>query len=92
MAKDFLTQTKEQTMKKLSALILAISLFSFSAHAQTVPVCTVGPCSTPAFLPYALGAVAFGEFVIYADANGIPFPLCGMNGWQCFYEYPSDRK
>jgi opacity protein-like surface antigen len=76
--------------KALAVLILAVSLVSSAQAATTTPVVISSDAVAPIWT--ALGFVTFGEFVIYANANGIPFPLCGVNGWKCYDEYPSGRK
>lgn len=79
-------------MKKvLSIAILSIMLMASPVRAQVavVPVECVG-CYTggPAFWPF-FGAVAFSAFVVYANATGIDFPLCGP--FKCEYTYPEPR-
>ena len=41
-------------------------------------------------LATAAGAVAGGFLVVALNANGVPFPLCGVNGWKCYAEYPQE--
>jgi hypothetical protein len=87
---------KEETMRKVFiGLIFSLGLFASQAHAQTVPPVVAEGCAahcTPFPAWSAMPAVGIGLFVVYANAEGIPFPLCGFDGLQCFYEYPSDRK
>lgn len=85
-------------MKKILAVLALGLMLSSEAHAQVavvpppvvVDVCATMVCKgTPVLGMVAAGAaVAFGTFVIYADATGIPFPLCGVNNWKCYQEYP----
>lgn len=77
------------------AIALALVVGSVQVEAQAVippPVITSVPgayAGGPVLWPF-LGAVAFGAFVIYANATGINFPLCGAGGMKCEYSYPGD--
>jgi hypothetical protein len=85
--------------KALVVLMLAVSMFSGHAKAQTVPsvyVPCLGDCyAGPAFFPFA-GAVAFGATVLVLNAEGVSFPACQDN-WlikpqdgetKCYDSYP----
>ncbi len=92
-------------MKKYAALLVLALLLAFPAssgafcyHAPIVAASSGGAAS-PALLPFAT-AVSFGAFLIYANATGIDFPLCGHDwlnhpdalgvfGENCFSEYPT---
>lgn len=87
-------------MKKIlcAALLSAALLLPIIAQAQVavapvppppptcgvpgLPMCPVGSIWMPAV------ALAFAGWVIYADANGIPFPLCNRFGLKCYDDYP----
>ena len=79
-------------------LILGMFLFAQPAHAAYAPVAPVvvggGASGGPAFFPFA-GAVGASLLVLYLNAEGVPFPLCGDNwmnspqtGTKCYGEYP----
>lgn len=80
------------------ALLAAFLIAPLSAEAQVavvpvipapptcgipgLPVCPVGSIILP------VAAVLFAGWVVYADANGIPFPLCNRFGLTCYDDYP----
>lgn len=89
-------------MKKLliGAAVLALIALPGAAHAQAVaPVVPVPACNAAALPVCPVGsvwlpavAVGLAAFVIYADATGIPFPLCNRFGLKCFYDdYPDEK-
>ena len=51
-------------------------------------VVTAGAETIGWLFPAALG---FTAFVVYADATGIDFPLCGFAGLKCYDRYPGDE-
>lgn len=75
-------------MKK-ALLILSFLMCSGNAHAAYAPVTPTVPVEQS--LALGLGSVAFAAWVIYANANGIAFPLCGLNDWKCYEQYPTGR-
>lgn len=89
-------------MKKYAVLILLAVLLAAPAHAsyyECEPVVAAGGEASPAFWPFAT-AVGFAAFVVYANAEGIDFPLCGQDwlnhpealgllGEKCWGQYPS---
>lgn len=84
-------------MKKSALLILSLLLSTANAQAAvppvTPPTAYVAPGAYyggPKFVPFT-SAVAFAVFVIYANANGIPFPLCGVSGLNCYAQYPTGK-
>ena len=98
-------------MKRLAVLVflIMISCLPVAAHAHYYEECSPvvsaaggggGGGAAPIWL--ALGFTSFAAFVVYADAEGIDFPLCGqdwlnhpevlgMFGTQCYGIYPVDR-
>lgn len=83
-------------MKKL--LAVAVLMISLSTNVQAhgyVPPVPPAPLpheviGGPAFVPFLL-AVGGAAFVIYANATGLPFPLCGHAGLSCYGEYPHGK-
>lgn len=81
--------------KALAVLILSLVLIGPAQSKAAVapapsPVVYSLANVGPAFWPF-FSAVSFGAFVVYADATGIPFPLCGVNHWSCYQEYPTAK-
>lgn len=84
--------------KKIAVALVMVAVLAFAApaHAQAVtptppPVLVAGPAGGAALLPFSV-ALGVAAFVIYADAEGIEFPLCDFNGWKCTYSYPGDSQ
>jgi hypothetical protein len=89
-------------MKKVLAtlaLLLCLTSPAFAAY-TTVPAGPPASASVP-FWPF-FTAVSFGAFVVYADAEGLAFPLCGkdwmtnpnatsLGGHKCYGSYPQGR-
>jgi len=71
-----------------AALLCAGGTAQAAATAPVVPVAPVimGNGGT-ALLPFGV-AVGASLLVMYLDAEGVPFPLCGVEGLQCWGEYP----
>lgn len=79
--------------KLLSILVLGLLMQTADAQAMYAPPVlaeTASGAGGPAFIPFA-GALDLAMFVIYANANGIPFPLCGVSGLNCYAQYPTGK-
>jgi len=75
--------------KALAILVLGSFLFSPHAHAAVAPApVVVSSAAAVADFWLFAGAVGAGIAITYLDANGIPFPLCGVAGATCTYTYP----
>lgn len=80
-------------MKRYLLILGALLALSGHAQAATTPLAPVltqtAPvhAAGPALLPMA-GFLMLGLMTEYFDANGTPFPLCGVQGMKCYQEYP----
>ena len=83
--------------KKIAAGLVIVAALAFSQPAAAqVAAPVVPPPVVVAGSAQALGwafpiAVGFAAFVVYADAEGIDFPLCGAWGLKCYDRYPGDE-
>ena len=82
-------------MKKFLAVIALTVLLSNPAKAVSpltpATYAELVELGSAAAAVYFVGAVSFGVFVVYADAEGISFPLCGVQGLRCYGSYPTDK-
>lgn len=84
--------------KKIAVGLVIVAALAFSqpASAQVVAPAVVPPPVVAAGGAEAIGwafpiAVGLAAFVVYADAEGIDFPLCGFAGLKCYDRYPGDE-
>lgn len=85
-------------MKKLILLSAFAVLMAHAVHAQAVVVPPAAPaapvascggvgfpgCAATGSIIMPAMALAFAGWVMYADANGIAFPLCNRFGLKCY--------
>lgn len=79
-------------MKKFfatTAILASLALPVAKADAAVPPV--VVAVAAPGAAVFG-GAVAGGVILTYLIATGVPFPLCGFEGLQCYGEYPGDHR
>jgi len=81
--------------KLIIAAVLVLGLSASPAKAAALapiptPIVAVAGGGGAAFWPFLI-ATTGGLAVVILNAEGVPFPLCGVSGLQCFYEFPQDK-